>query len=49
MESVLGAFALGGISQVSLLLAGLFAVWVEVPRKVVGALAGFGAGAIVVA
>ena len=49
MESLLGAFLFGGIAQVSLLLAGLFAVWVTVPRKVVGTLAGFGAGAMLAA
>jgi ZIP family zinc transporter len=49
MDTVGGAFALGGLSQASLLGAGLFAVWVTVPRKVVGVLAGFGAGAMLAA
>jgi ZIP family zinc transporter len=38
---------LGGVAQVSLLLSGLFATWVTVPRRVIGWLAGFGAGALV--
>ena len=41
------ALALGALSQVSLLLSGLFATWVRVPTKVVGWLAGFGAGALI--
>jgi ZIP family zinc transporter len=44
---VLGAFAFGALAQSSLLLAGLFACWVKVPRKVVGVLAGLGAGAMI--
>jgi zinc transporter, ZIP family len=44
---VLEALALGALSQVSLLLSGLFATWVRVPTKVVGWLAGFGAGALI--
>ena len=43
------AFGLGTLAQSSLLLAGLLACWVTVPRKVVGALAGFGAGAMLAA
>lgn len=46
---LLGAFALGIVGQSSLLLAGLFACWVKVPDRVVGILAGFGAGAMVAA
>lgn len=46
---LLGAFALGILGQSSLLLAGLFACWVTVPSRVVGILAGFGAGAMVAA
>lgn len=41
------AFALGTLAQSSLLLAGLFAVWVTVPTRIVGILAGFGAGAMI--
>lgn len=44
---LLQAFALGTLAQSSLLLAGLFAVWVTVPTRIVGILAGFGAGAMV--
>ena len=40
------AFGLGLISQSSLLLAGLMVYWLKFPRRVVGALAGFGAGAM---
>jgi ZIP family zinc transporter len=46
---VLRAFLLGGVAQSSLLLAGLAASWVRIPRKVVGVLAGFGAGAMLAA
>ncbi len=40
------AVILGAVAQVSLLLAGLVATWVTVPTRVIGAMAGFGAGAI---
>jgi ZIP family zinc transporter len=43
------AFALGALAQSSLLLAGLVVCWVTVPRRVVGILAGFGAGAMIAA
>jgi zinc transporter, ZIP family len=46
---VLNAFGLGALAQSSLLLAGLLACWVTVPRRVVGVLAGFGAGALLAA
>jgi ZIP family zinc transporter len=46
---MLDAFVLGAVAQSSLLLAGLVACWVTVPRKVVGTLAGFGAGAMLAA
>ena len=46
---MLDAFALGGVAQVSLLLAGLLVCWVTVPRRIVGILAGFGAGALLAA
>jgi ZIP family zinc transporter len=41
------AFSLGTLAQSSLLLAGLFACWVKVPTRLVGILAGFGAGAMI--
>jgi zinc transporter, ZIP family len=41
------AFGLGALAQSSLLLAGLFVCYVTVPRRVVGVLAGFGAGALI--
>ena len=43
----LQAFALGGLSQSSLLLAGLVVYWVRPTAKVIGGLAGFGAGALI--
>jgi ZIP family zinc transporter len=43
----LQAFALGGLAQSSLLLAGLAVYWVRPSTRVIGALAGFGAGALV--
>ncbi len=43
---MLKAFALGLAAQSSLLLAGLMVYWVKLSRRVVGALAGFGAGAM---
>ena len=46
---MLDAFLLGAVAQASLLLAGLAACKWTVPRKVVGALAGFGAGAMLAA
>jgi len=46
---VLEAFGLGLLAQSSLLLAGLLVCWVAVPRRLVGALAGFGAGALIAA
>ena len=49
MSGLLGALGLGLVSQASLLLAGLFVCWVTVPRKIVGLLAGFGAGALLAA
>jgi zinc transporter, ZIP family len=41
------ALVLGMVAQSSLLLSGLLVYWVRVPTKVVGALAGFGAGALI--
>jgi ZIP family zinc transporter len=46
---MLNAFALGTLAQSSLLLAGLFVCWVPVPPRLVGVLAGFGAGALIAA
>lgn len=46
MES-LQALALGGLAQSSLLIAGLAVYWVRPSSKVIGGLAGFGAGALV--
>lgn len=46
---MLEAFGLGLLGASSLLLAGLFACWVNVPARIVGILAGFGAGALIAA
>lgn len=46
---MLEAFALGLVAQSSLLVAGLIVCWVKVPARVVGVLAGFGAGAMIAA
>ena len=43
---LLEAFGLGFVAQSSLLIAGLLVCWIEVPRTLVGILAGFGAGAM---
>ena len=43
------AFGLGVLAQSSLLLAGLFVCFVAVPRRLIGVLAGFGAGALIAA
>lgn len=45
----LSAAALGGLSQASLLLSGLVVYWVHPSKRVIGALAGFGAGALIAA
>lgn len=45
----LKAVALGGLSQSSLLIAGLAVYWVRPSEKVIGGLAGFGAGALIAA
>ena len=44
---MLDSFVLGVLSQSSLLLAGLFVCWVKVQTRIVGILAGFGAGALI--
>jgi zinc transporter, ZIP family len=46
---MLDAFGLGLFGASSLLFAGLFACWVNVPARIVGVLAGFGAGALIAA
>ena len=48
-EDVLEALGLGLLGASSLLLAGVFACWVKVPARVVGCLAGFGAGSLIAA
>ncbi len=44
---MLQAVLLGLFSQSSLLLSGLVVYWIRVPRRVIGWLAGFGAGALI--
>jgi ZIP family zinc transporter len=46
---MLDAFTLGLLAQSSLLLAGLLVCWVTIPPRIVGILAGFGAGALIAA
>src|SRR5262245_46942217 len=46
---LLSAFVLGALSQLSLVLSGLAVFLVKVPRRLVGALAAVGAGALVAA
>jgi ZIP family zinc transporter len=46
---VLEALLIGGAVQSSLLLSGLLVYWVTVPTKVIGVLAGYGAGALIAA
>jgi zinc transporter, ZIP family len=46
---VLEAFGLGLLGASSLLFAGLLACWVNVPARLVGIMAGFGAGALIAA
>ena len=46
---MLDAFALGALTQLSLVLSGLVVFLIAVPKRVVGALAGFGAGALIAA
>jgi ZIP family zinc transporter len=46
---LLEAFGLGVLGASSLLVAGLFACWFDVPARIVGILAGFGAGALIAA
>ena len=46
---MLEAFGLGVLGASSLLFAGLVACWLDVPARLVGILAGFGAGALIAA
>ncbi len=46
---LLEAFGFGLIAQSSLFLAGLAVCWITVPTRVIGILAGFGAGALIAA
>jgi ZIP family zinc transporter len=46
---ILDAFLLGAAARSSLVLSGLAVYLVKVPQKVVGAFAGFGAGALIAA
>jgi ZIP family zinc transporter len=46
---MLESFGLGALAQSSLLFAGLLVCWVAVPRRLIGILAGFGAGALIAA
>jgi ZIP family zinc transporter len=44
---MLKAIALGTLTQSALLLSGLLVYWINFPPKLVGVLAGFGAGALI--
>jgi zinc transporter, ZIP family len=44
---VFKAFGLGVLAQSSLLVAGLLVCWIKFPTRLVGILAGFGAGAMI--
>ena len=46
---LLEAFAFGLLAQSSLFLAGLAVCWIAVPTRLIGILAGFGAGALIAA
>jgi ZIP family zinc transporter len=48
-DIVLGALLMGAAAQTSLLLSGLAVYLVRVPSRAIGALAGFGAGALIAA
>lgn len=47
--SLLQAFALGAVTQLSLVLSGLAVYFIKVPKAIVGCMAGFGAGALIAA
>jgi zinc transporter, ZIP family len=44
---VINAFLFGALAQAPLILGGLIAYWFKVPQKIVGWLAGLGAGALI--
>lgn len=46
---MLQAFALGAVAQSSLLLSGILPFFLRIPDRIVGILAGFGAGALIAA
>ena len=46
---MLNSFTLGAVAQLSLVLSGLAVFFITVPRRLVGALAAFGAGALIAA
>src|SRR6476619_620356 len=47
LARMLDAFGLGVLAQSSLLVAGLVVCWIKVPTRLVGILAGLGAGAMI--
>jgi len=47
LRPMFDAFVFGALAQSSLLVAGLLACWIRVPTRLVGILAGFGAGAMI--
>ncbi|WP_282944095.1 ZIP family metal transporter [Cellulomonas endometrii] len=49
MPQVLEAFGWGLLAQSSLLVAGVIVCWIKVPKKIIGILGGFGAGAMIAA
>lgn len=49
MSGVLEALGVGLLAQSSLFVAGIIVCWLTIPQKVVGILAGFGAGAMIAA
>ena len=46
---MLEALGLGLLGQSSLLIAGVIVCWLTIPQRIVGILAGFGAGALIAA
>jgi hypothetical protein len=49
MKDALEALGVGLVAQSSLLIAGVIVCWLTIPHKLVGVLAGFGAGAMIAA
>jgi ZIP family zinc transporter len=49
MNDALEALGVGLVAQSSLLIAGVIVCWLTIPQKLVGVLAGFGAGAMIAA